>query len=174
MKLKYILLTVALALPFAASAADHRNAIDELCTEDVNFAEQQYSLMLDKVGRTGRVVNPKTIDKMSRLVTIPIDDWCDITYDYETDKENRELKPQSYRFKALANLVNFLAANVNDANPGDINMKTLKCDVLRQFTNSVRSHAQADAAKTKRITVADLTYNWRTQKPSEAMRTWWL
>lgn len=24
-----------------------------------------YSLMLDKVGRTGRIVNPKTIDKMS-------------------------------------------------------------------------------------------------------------
>ncbi len=113
-------------------------------------------------------------DAYYALAFIPIDDWCDITYDYETDKENRELKPQSYRFKALANLVNFLASNVNDANPGDINMKTLKCDVLRQFTNSVRSHAQADAAKTKRITVADLTYNWRTQKPSEAMRTWWL
>lgn len=112
-------------------------------------------------------------DAYYALAFIPIDDWCEITYDFNTDKESRVLKPQTYRFKALVNLVNFLAANAS-ANPGDINMKTLKCDVLRQFINSVRSYSQADAAKTKRLTVANLTYNWRTHKPSEAMQTWLL
>lgn len=112
-------------------------------------------------------------DAYYALAFIPIDDWCEITYDYETDKESRVLKPQAYRFKALVNLVNFLAANVS-TNAGDINVKALKCDVLRQFITSVRSYSQADAATTKRLTVADLTYNWRTHKPSEAIRTWWL
>ena len=113
MKLKYILLTVALALPFAASAADHRNAIDELCTEDVNFAEQQYSLMLDKVGRTGRVVNPKTIDKMSRLVTIPIDDWCSgffagsMWYLYRLT-DDKQWERQARRYTELLDSIQYL------------------------------------------------------------------
>lgn len=76
MNLKSLLLAAALTLPVAATAAEHHNATDGLYTEDINFAEQQYSLMLDKVGRTGRIVNPKTIDKMSRLVSIKTDDWC--------------------------------------------------------------------------------------------------
>lgn len=50
--------------------------MDMKATEDVNFATRQYSLMLDQVGRTGKVRNPRTIDKMSRLQCIPIDDWC--------------------------------------------------------------------------------------------------
>ena len=113
MKLKYILLTVALALPFAASAADHRNAIDELCTEDVNFAEQQYSLMLDKVGRSGRIVNPKTIDKMSRLVTIPIDDWCSgffagsMWYLYRLT-DDKQWERQARRYTELLDSIQYL------------------------------------------------------------------
>ena len=45
-------------------------------SDDVNSATRQYTLMLDQVGRSGAVKNPRTINKMSRLLTIPTDDWC--------------------------------------------------------------------------------------------------
>ena len=71
--------------------------------------------------------------------------------------------------------MNFLAANINDVNNAQgINMKVMKCDVLRQFINAARSHAQTDAAKARHITVDDLTYNGRTYKPAAARRTRWL
>lgn len=111
-------------------------------------------------------------DAYYALAFIPTDDWYEETYDITTGEESIALKPQSKRYGALANLVNFLSANLQEVN--GINMKVLKCDVLRQFINAARSHAQTDAARTKRITIDDLTYNWRTDKPGRAMRTWWL
>ena len=53
-----------------------KQRMDKTASDDVSFATRQYSLMLDQVGRKGPVKNPRTIDKMGRLVTIPIDDWC--------------------------------------------------------------------------------------------------
>lgn len=47
-----------------------------IINNDVNFAVRQYSLMLNQTGRSGIVKNPKTIDKMGRMVYIPTDDWC--------------------------------------------------------------------------------------------------
>ncbi len=114
-------------------------------------------------------------DAYYALAFIPIDDWYEETYNISTGEESIELKPQSKRYAAFANLVNFLAANINDVNNAQgINMKVMKCDVLRQFINAARSHAQTDAAKARHITVDDLTYNWRTDKPAAAMRTRWL
>ncbi len=114
-------------------------------------------------------------DAYYALAFIPIDDWCEVIYDYNTGEESIQPKRQSQRYRAFAYLVNFLADNIHDANNArSINTKVLKCDVLRQFIKAARSHAQTDAAKTKRITIDDLTYNWRTHKPSEAMHSWWL
>ena len=53
-----------------------KERMDKLASDDVNFATRQYTLMLDQVGRKGKVNNPRTIDKMGRLVCVPIDDWC--------------------------------------------------------------------------------------------------
>jgi hypothetical protein len=47
-----------------------------IINNDVNFAVRQYSLMLNQTGRSGIVKNPKSIDKMGRMVYIPTDDWC--------------------------------------------------------------------------------------------------
>ena len=48
--------------------------MDKTASDDVNFATRQYTLMLDQVGRKGKVNNPRTIDKLGRLVCVPIDD----------------------------------------------------------------------------------------------------
>lgn len=49
---------------------------DQVFNEDVTCASRQYSLMLDHIGTTGKIKNPKTIDKMGRMILIPKDDWC--------------------------------------------------------------------------------------------------
>ncbi|MCI6619097.1 MAG: glycoside hydrolase family 88 protein [Prevotella sp.] len=49
---------------------------DQVFNEDVTYATRQYSLMLDQIGTKGKINNPKTIDKMGRMVLIPKDDWC--------------------------------------------------------------------------------------------------
>ena len=53
-----------------------KQRMDKTASDDVNFATRQYTLMLDQVGRKGKVNNPRTIDKLGRLVCVPIDDWC--------------------------------------------------------------------------------------------------
>ena len=52
-----------------------KQRMDKTASDDVNFATRQYTLMLDQVGRKGKVNNPHTIDKLGSLVCIPIDDW---------------------------------------------------------------------------------------------------
>ncbi|MDT3387558.1 MAG: glucuronyl hydrolase, partial [Bacteroidota bacterium] len=54
------------------SSKDMTNIVND----DITFASRQYSLMLDKLGRSGKINNPKTMDKLSKLVLIPSDDWC--------------------------------------------------------------------------------------------------
>ncbi len=101
-------------------------------------------------------------DAFYALAFIPIDNWCDEEYDYNTDTEYLVPKPQSYRYGALANLMKFVAAN-----PSDINMKTLKCDVLRQFMRAALNAAQSSIGPMKRVTINDLTYNWRKDHPGK-------
>lgn len=67
-------LTFALLIP-ALGLAENKELVN-ICNTDVSFAARQYSLMLDHVGRSGAIQNPKTIDKMGRMVYIPADDWC--------------------------------------------------------------------------------------------------
>lgn len=69
-----ILSVVFLLMPALAGGAEI--TMTTLCNDDINFAVRQYTLMLDDIGRKGPVRLPKTIDKMSRRVMIPIDDWC--------------------------------------------------------------------------------------------------
>ncbi len=104
-------------------------------------------------------------DAYYALAFIPIDNWYDDEYGlygYNTDTENLVPKPQSYRYGALANLMKFVVAN-----PNDINMKTMKCDVLRQFMRAVPNAAQSSIGPMKRVTINDLTYNWRKDHPGK-------
>ena len=73
-KRKIAVITAALLIPLIgkADSVDVANTFNK----DTNFAIHQYSMMLDQTGTSGKVHNPKTIDKMSRIVWIPNDDWC--------------------------------------------------------------------------------------------------
>ncbi len=99
-------------------------------------------------------------DTYYALAFIPIDNWSDIKYDYQTGDERLVLKPHSYRYRALANLLKFTSEN-----PNNLNKTTLRCDVLRQFIKATRNYSQPDTEE-RHSAVASLTYNWRTHKPT--------
>lgn len=76
MNLKNLLFAAGSLLLLQLGAQAQPTKTDQVFSEDVSFAARQYSLMLDQVGTSGKIKNPKTIDKMGRMVYIPIDDWC--------------------------------------------------------------------------------------------------
>lgn len=75
MRIRNILFSITFLL-MPAWACSANSTMTTLCNDDINFAVRQYTLMLDDIGRKGPVKLPKTINKMSQRVMIPIDDWC--------------------------------------------------------------------------------------------------
>lgn len=76
MKIRKLLLSLGVFLMTPAFCHAENNDISNVINNDINFSTRQYSLMLQQIGREGKVRIPKTIDKLGRVVYIPIDDWC--------------------------------------------------------------------------------------------------
>ena len=76
MKIRKLLHAAGVFLLTPALCMANQGNVCNTMSEDIVFASRQYSLMLDQIGRKGAVRIPKTIDKMSRMVYIPTDDWC--------------------------------------------------------------------------------------------------
>jgi rhamnogalacturonyl hydrolase YesR len=70
---KIKMLTLALMVSICGWAENDN--MTTIFNENTNFAIHQYSLMLDQTGRSGKVLNPNSIDKMSRMLWMPKDDW---------------------------------------------------------------------------------------------------
>ncbi len=136
-----------------------KHVVDSARTGELDFAAQAIKYLNECKTSSDKTMQN---DAYYALAFIPIDNWCDVVYDYNANTENRMPKPQSYRYGALANLMKFVAAN-----PNDINMKTMKCDVLRQFMRAVLNAAQSSIGTMKRVTINDLTYNWRKDHPGK-------
>lgn len=89
------------------------NDISNVINNDINFSTRQYSLMLQQIGREGKVHIPKTIDKLGRMVYIPIDDWCSgffpgsLCYLYQLTNDKSWLL-QSKRFTEALDSIQYL------------------------------------------------------------------
>lgn len=89
------------------------NDISNVINNDINFSTRQYSLMLQQIGREGKVRIPKTIDKLGRMVYIPIDDWCSgffpgsLCYLYQLTNDKSWLV-QSKRFTEALDSIQYL------------------------------------------------------------------
>lgn len=89
------------------------NDISNVINNDINFSTRQYSLMLQQIGREGKVRIPKTIDKLGRMVYIPIDDWCSgffpgsLCYLYQLTNDKSWLL-QSKRFTEVLDSIQYL------------------------------------------------------------------
>ena len=113
MKIRKLLLAAGVFLLTPALCMANQGNVCNTMSEDIVFASRQYSLMLDQIGRKGAVRIPKTIDKMSRMVYIPTDDWCSgffagsLYYLYRLTNDKLWLQ-QSKRFTEVLDSIQYL------------------------------------------------------------------
>ena len=113
MKIRKLLLAAGVFLLTPALCMANQGNVCNTMSEDIVFASRQYSLMLDQIGRKGAVRIPKTIDKMSRMVYIPTDDWCSgffagsLYYLYRLTNDKSWLQ-QSKRFTEVLDSIQYL------------------------------------------------------------------
>ena len=113
MKIRKLLLSLGVFLMTPAFCHAENNDISNVINNDINFSTRQYSLMLQQIGREGKVRIPKTIDKLGRMVYIPIDDWCSgffpgsLCYLYQLTNDKSWLL-QSRRFTESLDSIQYL------------------------------------------------------------------
>lgn len=113
MKIRKLLLSLGVFLMTPAFCHAEINDISNVINNDINFSTRQYSLMLQQIGREGKVRIPKTIDKLGRMVYIPIDDWCSgffpgsLCYLYQLTNDKSWLL-QSKRFTEALDSIQYL------------------------------------------------------------------
>lgn len=113
MKIRKLLLSLGVFLMTPAFCHAENNDISNVINNDINFSTRQYSLMLQQIGREGKVRIPKTIDKLGRVVYIPIDDWCSgffpgsLCYLYQLTNDKSWLL-QSKRFTEALDSIQYL------------------------------------------------------------------
>ncbi len=113
MKIRKLLLSLGVFLMTPAFCHAENNDISNIINNDINFSTRQYSLMLQQIGREGKVRIPKTIDKLGRMVYIPIDDWCSgffpgsLCYLYQLTNDKSWLL-QSRRFTEALDSIQYL------------------------------------------------------------------
>ena len=113
MKIRKLLLSLGVFLMTPAFCHAENNDISNVINNDINFSTRQYSLMLHQIGREGKVRLPKPIDKLGRMVYIPIDDWCSgffpgsLCYLYQLTNDKSWLL-QSKRFTEALDSIQYL------------------------------------------------------------------
>ncbi len=113
MKIRKLLLSLGVFLMTPAFCHAENNDISNVINNDINFSTRQYSLMLQQIGREGKLRIPKTIDKLGRMVYIPIDDWCSgffpgsLCYLYQLTNDKSWLL-QSKRFTEALDSIQYL------------------------------------------------------------------
>lgn len=113
MKIRKLLLSLGVFLMTPTFCHAENNDISNVINNDINFSTRQYSLMLQQIGREGKVRIPKTIDKLGRMVYIPIDDWCSgffpgsLCYLYQLTNDKSWLL-QSKRFTEALDSIQYL------------------------------------------------------------------
>lgn len=113
MKIRKLLLSLGVFIMTPAFCHAENNDISNVINNDINFSTRQYSLMLQQIGREGKVRIPKTIDKLGRMVYIPIDDWCSgffpgsLCYLYQLTNDKSWLL-QSKRFTEALDSIQYL------------------------------------------------------------------
>lgn len=113
MKIRKLLLSLGVFLMTPAFCHAENNDISNVINNDINFSTRQYSLMLQQIGREGKVRIPKTIDKLGHMVYIPIDDWCSgffpgsLCYLYQLTNDKSWLL-QSKRFTEALDSIQYL------------------------------------------------------------------
>lgn len=59
-----------------SSCSDQKQTAKTFIQENINNATAQYALQTNKIEKSGKVLNPRTINADGSIHYIPVDDWC--------------------------------------------------------------------------------------------------
>lgn len=74
--MKTTLPLLGLSLLMAMGCSSTKNQQTDFISDNIANAVAQHTLQTDIIEKSGKVLNPRTIDKEGNIVYIPIDDWC--------------------------------------------------------------------------------------------------
>ena len=91
----FALSALAFSFSLLTGCANHKKAEADFIQENIDNIVAQHTRQTDLIEKSGKILNPRTIDKEGNIVYVPIDDWCSgffpgnmwLTYNLTGDKK---------------------------------------------------------------------------------------
>ena len=74
--MKTILSALGLSLLIFTSCGGQKKVEVDFIQDNIDNAVAQNTIQTDIIEKSGKILNPRTIDKDGNIVYVPIDDWC--------------------------------------------------------------------------------------------------
>ena len=111
--MKTILTTLGVSLLVLAGCTGQKQAESNFIQENIDNAVAQETIQTDIIEKSGKILNPRTINKDGSIVYVPIDDWCsgffpgNIWYTYELTGDKKWL-PLAEKYTEALDSVQYL------------------------------------------------------------------
>ena len=110
---KHALTTLGIFLLVLAGCAGQKKTANDFIQENIDNAVAQETLQTDIIEKSGKILNPRTINKDGSIHYVPIDDWCsgffpgNIWYTYELTGDKKWL-PLAEKYTEALDSVQYL------------------------------------------------------------------
>ena len=74
--MKTTLTTLGISLLVLAGCAGQKQTANDFIQENIDNAVAQETLQTNIIEKSGKILNPRTINKDGSIHYVPIDDWC--------------------------------------------------------------------------------------------------
>ena len=111
--MKTILTTLGISLLVVAGCTSQKQTESNFIQENIDNAVAQETLQTDIIEKSGKILNPRTINKDGSIHYVPIDDWCsgffpgNIWYTYELTGDKKWL-PLAEKYTEALDSVQYL------------------------------------------------------------------
>ena len=111
--MKTILTTLGISLLVLAGCTSQKQTESNFIQENIDNAVAQETIQIDIIEKSGKILNPRTINKDGSIVYVPIDDWCsgffpgNIWYTYELTGDKKWL-PLAEKYTEALDSVQYL------------------------------------------------------------------
>lgn len=111
--MKTVLATLGISLFVLTGCASRKQTGNDFIRENIDNAVKQETLQTDIIEQSGKVLNPRTVDKDGNIVYVPIDDWCsgffpgNMWYTYELTGDKKWL-PLAEKYTEALDSVQYL------------------------------------------------------------------
>ena len=111
--MKTIFTTLGVSLLVLAGCTGQKQAESNFIQENIDNAVAQETIQTDIIEKSGKILNPRTINKDGSIVYVPIDDWCsgffpgNIWYTYELTGDKKWL-PLAEKYTEALDSVQYL------------------------------------------------------------------